>query len=222
MKAGVIGVVDGSFRKVGSTTETVTRDGQTLGRALEIDRVFSLPSGSMAFSGRAAAERIHNGREATIRDGQISVTERNGVVTDMTEFVGVTGEFVVVESGDGAFAFDLIANETDTAIERATLDLDAFYSAHGEATPWKAGFYANGPGGMNGIFHGQDLRENHDIEAILENSRLNQVGLRYLFGDDEVKMTAARSGYVEVYQPSEYDSADYLDYVREQIVPHLE
>lgn len=222
MKAGVVGVVDGTFRKVNSTSRTVEQDGRELQQVLEIARVFSLPSGEMAFAGRAAVEEIRTEEEATIENGEISVTEQSEPVTRATEFVGVSGEFVVVDSGSGTFAFDLIASETETeaTIERATLDLDAYYEAHGAATPWKAGFYGTSEKGINGIFHGDDLRTDHDIDVILQNSRLNQVGLSYAFEGNELKMTAARSGYVEVYQPTDFESGAYLEYLREELIPH--
>lgn len=222
MKAGVIGVVTGTFRKVNSTTKTVETDGHELQKVLEIDRVFSLPSGEMAFAGRAAVEEMRTEEEATIEDGEIQVTERSEPVTRATEFVGITGEFVVVESGSGTFAFDLIASETETdaTIERATLDLDAYYEGHGAATPWKAGFYGTNEKGINGIFHGDDLRTDHDIDVILQHSSLNQVGLSYAFDGNDLKMTAAQSGYVELYQPSDFESGEYLAYLRDELLPH--
>ena len=219
MKAGVLGIVDGSFDAVDSFSETVTEDNHELERCLEIDRVFSLPSGEMAFSGRAAADTLEDGSRTTIENGRIRVSERTRTVTEYTEFVGVPGEFVAVDSGDGTFAFDLIGAETDTSIERATLDLDGFFATHESATPWKAGFYGSGESGRNGIFHGEDLRINYDMDDLLANSSLNQVGLSYAYNGDDVKMTAARSGYVEVYQPSAFDSERYLEYLGEEILP---
>jgi len=41
MQAGVIGVVDGSFDRVGSFAETVEEGGQELRRALDVERVFA-------------------------------------------------------------------------------------------------------------------------------------------------------------------------------------
>ncbi|MFC4541228.1 hypothetical protein ACFO5R_04730 [Halosolutus amylolyticus] len=221
MKAGVLGIVDGTFDVVDSYTETVTADGAELDRCLEIDRVFSLPSGDMAFAGRAAAETRTDRPTTTIESGAIHVTERPRIDTKYTEFVGVPGEFVAVDSGDGTFAFDLIGAETDTSIERATLDLDGFFAARESATPWKAGFHGTGDNGMNGIFHGEDLRTSHDMDGLLANSSLNQVGLTYEYAGADVKMTGSRSGYVEIYRPSEFDSGQYLTYLREEIRPYV-
>jgi len=221
MKAGVLGVVDGSFKAVDSVSETVTEDDHELERCLVIDRVFSLPSGGMAFAGRAAVEELAARTETSIEDGEIHVTEAAGPVTRYTEFVGVPGEFVAVDSGSGTFAFDLIGAETNTTIERATLDLDAFFAEQEAATPWKAGFNGTGDDAVNGIFHGEDLRRTHDLQEVLEDSTLNQLGLSYAYDDSDVKMTAARSGYVEVYRPTEFDSEQYLEFLADEIVPHV-
>jgi hypothetical protein len=222
MKAGVLGVVDGTFRAVDSFTDTVSVDGHELERCLVIDRVFSLPAGGMAFEGRAAATTLRERTTTTIEDGDIHVAEEARPETSHTEFVGVPGEFVAVGSGEGTFAFDLLAAETGVDVERATLDLDAFFAAHDDATPWKAGFYGTGENGVNGVFHGENLHDNHDLQSVLRESNLNQVGLSYEYDGEDLKMTAARSGYVEVYRPSTFDSASYLQYLREEILPHVE
>jgi len=222
MRAGVLGTVDGTFDAVGSVTETVTEDDTELERCLTVDRVFSLPSGEMAFAGRAAADELVDRTEATIEGDDIAISETTRTVTRYTDFAGVTGEFVVVGSGDGTFAFDLVAAETDTDIERATVDLDAVFDEHGDATPWKAGFFGASDDGVTGLFHGADLRESHDLQGILADARLNQLGLSHEYGDAEVKMTAARSGYVEVYRPTDFDSADYLAYLSDEVLPHVE
>lgn len=220
MKAGVVGIVDGSFDAVDSYAETVTRDGHECERCLEIDRVFSIPSEEMGFAGRAAETARRDETVPSIENGEIQVSERTRPHTRYTEFVGVPGEFVVANSGDGTFAFDLIGADTGTDIERATLDLDGFFRANGAATPWKAGFFGSGDASVNGVVHSQDLRATHDLDEMLADATLNQVGLTYGYDGAEVKMTATRSGYVEVYRPSDFEDGRFLDYLREDILPY--
>jgi len=222
MRAGVLGVVDGSFQMVDSYAETVAEGDRDLERRLEIDRVFSLPSGEMAFEGRAAAERLVSEQEASIEDDGIAVTEGETVVTEFTEFVGIPGEFVAVGSGKGTFAFDLVGAETNTDIERATLGLEGVLDDHGDARPWRVGVSGDGEGAVNGTFHGRDLRASRDLDSLLDGATLTQLGLAYDRDGDELKMTASRSGYVEVYQPSSYETADYLEYVRDEVLPRVE
>lgn len=221
MRAGVLGVVDGSFQMVDSYAETVEAGDHDLERRLEIDRVFSLPSGGMAFEGRAAAERLVSERDATIEADGIAVTEGTDVTTEFTEFVGIPGEFVAVGSGRGTFAFDLVGAETNTTIERATLGLEGVLDDHDDATPWRVGVSGNGDNAVNGTFHGADLRASRDLDALLADATLTQLGLAYGHDGDDVKMTTSRSGYVEVYQPSSYDTEDYLEYVRDEVLPHV-
>jgi len=221
MQAGVIGVVDGSFDVVDSFAETVEEGGQELRRALDVERVFSLPSGDTAFAGRAAREYRRERESARIADGSVSVDTEPQTATRHTTFAGVPGEFVVAGSSTGTFAFDLIGRDTNTSIDRGELDLDALFERHGDAAPWKAGFSGTGEDGVSGVLHGSDLRESHDLADLLDGSSLNQLGLTYTDDGDEVKMTAARSGYVELYRPRDLGADGYLAYLQREIVPHL-
>ncbi|MCU4802578.1 hypothetical protein OB920_19620 [Halobacteria archaeon HArc-gm2] len=221
MQAGVIGVVDGSFNVVDSFSETVEEGGQELRRALDVERVFSLPSGDTAFAGRAAREYRRERESARIADDGVSVVAEPQTATRHTQFVGVPGEFVVAGSSKGTFAFDLIGQDTNTSIGRGELDLDAFFERHGDAAPWKAGFSGTEADGVSGVLHGTDLRESHDLEDLLAGSSLNQLGLTYTDDGDEVKVTAARSGYVELYRPRDLSAEEYLAYLQREIIPHL-
>lgn len=221
MKAGVLGVVDGSFDAIGSTSETVTEGDHDLDRCLVIDRVFSLDTGEVAFEGRAARETLVDRARPSIDDGEITITEGTETETVSVEFAGVAGEFVVVERSAGTFAFDLIAAETETDVSRATVDLDDFFADRNGATPWKAGFFGTSEDGVRGTVHGEDLRTAYDLEGQLANSRLNQIGLSYGYEDVDLKMTATRSGYVEVYRPSAFGTNEYLAYLDREILPHV-
>jgi hypothetical protein len=222
MKAGILGVVDGRFTAVDSFGETVTVGGRDLDRCLSIDRVFSRPSGGMGFEGRAARERAVTRETATIDGDDVTVDETTETVTEFVSFAGVPGEFVVAENATGTFAFDLVGQDTRTDVARATLDLDAFLDAHAPGAVWKAGFFGSGDDATNGVFHGSDLRESHDLDGLLADARLNQLGLTYRRDGSDVKMWASRSGYVQVYRPGEYDTGDYLDYLADEVVPHVE
>ncbi len=221
MQAGVIGVVDGEFRVVDSFTDTVREGDQELQRALDVQRVFSLPSGETAFAGHAAREYRQERETARITGGEVSVVAEPRTTTRHTNVAGVPGEFVVVGSGRGTFAFDLVGQDTNTDIERGTVDLDGFFERHRDAAPWKAGFEATEEDGVSGVLHGTDLRESHDLADLLDGASLNQLGVEYTYGNDEVKMTASRSGYVELYQPRGFDAKAYLTYLQQEIVPHL-
>ncbi|MFC4551744.1 MULTISPECIES: hypothetical protein [Halorussus] len=222
MKAGVIGVVDGDFDVVGSFSDAVVEGDRELARRLDVGRVFSLSDGTVAFEGRAAAERLVDGEAARIDSGAVAFEETTRTETRATELAGVPGEFVVAESGAGAFAFEMVGLDTATSVERATLDLNAFLDAQAGATAWKAGFYGEDGNAENGVLHGEDLLADEEFGGVLGRARLNQLGIEGTYRDRPLKLTAARSGYVEVYRPSDFDVGDFLEYVRDEVVPHLE
>ncbi|WP_327051159.1 hypothetical protein [Halomicrococcus gelatinilyticus] len=222
MNAGVIGLVEGDFQAVDSFSDTVVEGDRELTRTLDVGRVFSLPSGDIAFEGRAAVERTAERATAELDYGEVRLRETNETETRVTGFVGVPGEFVVTESGAGRFAFDLIARDTGTDVERATFDLDGFLDAHADADVWKAGFSGADGSAESGLFHGSDLLADDDLAHLVRRGDLNQLGLEYGYDEDDLKMTAAKSGYVEVYRPAAFDSADFLAYLLDEVVPHLE
>lgn len=222
MKAGVLGLVRDDFEVVDSFSETVEQNGHELQRVLDVRRVFSLPSGEIAFEGRAAVERVVNRTTTELDFGEVRVEETPETETRVTELVGVPGEFVVVGSGKGTFGFDLVSRETRADIERASLDLNAFLDSQTDAEPWRAGFYGNDGNCENGVLHGTDLLNDNGIGGILRDAELNQLGLDCSYDDRSLKMTASESGYVEIYRPSDFDTVDFLQYLLEAIVPHAE
>jgi hypothetical protein len=222
MKAGVLGLVRDDFEVVDSFSETTEENGRELERVLDISRVFSLPTGHVAFEGRAAVERVVNRPTTELDFGEVRIEENSQTEVVTTELVGVPGEFVVAGSGKGTFAFDLVSEDTNAEIERASLDLNAFLDAQSDAEPWKAGFYDNDGNCENGVLHGSDLLDDADLGGILADAQLNQLGLNCSYGDHAVKLSAAESGYVELYRPSEFGSEEYLQYLLEEVVPHAE
>ncbi|WP_157971699.1 hypothetical protein [Halorussus litoreus] len=222
MKAGVLGIVRDDFEVVDSFSDTVESDGHELERVLDVRRVFSLPTGHVAFEGRAAVERVVDSTTTELDFGEVRVEEGSATETRVTEIGGVPGEFVVAGSGKGTFAFDLVTHDTGADIERASLDLDAFLDEQDDAEPWRAGFYGNDGNCENGVLHGTDLLDDPEVGAMLDDAQLNQLGLDCTYGDHDVKLTASESGYVEIYRPSTFDSEEYLQYLLEEVVPHAE
>ncbi len=219
MRAGVIGTVEGSFDRVGSFADAI-EDGERA-RCLEIERVFSLPGGEMAFEGSAAIEATETVERSRIDGGEIRIEEESRTVTRRAEFVGVPGEFVVADSSRGTFAFDMIADETNTDIERATIDLGGFLENRPDAAPWKAGFSGRAGNVENGVLHGSDLLDDDGIDGLLDGATLNQLGVEHDYDGERAKVTAARSGYVELYRPAEFGAAEYLQYLVDEFAPHL-
>ncbi|WP_137283949.1 hypothetical protein [Halorussus salinisoli] len=222
MRAGVLGIVRDDFEVVDSFSDTIRNGERELERVLDVRRVFSLPGGEVAFEGRAAVERVVNRTTTELDFGEVRVEETPQTETLVTDLVGVPGEFVVAGSGKGTFAFDLVGRDTDADIERATLDLSAFLDAQADAEPWRAGFYDNDGNCENGVLHGSDLLDDDRFAGLLDDAAFNQLGLDCSYDGRSLKMTASESGYVEVYRPAEFDTADFLQYLLEEVVPHAE
>jgi len=219
MKAGVLGVVDGTFTVVDSFTEAVTEDGHELERCLTIDRVFSLPSGEMAFEGRAAADAIATETATTIETGDIYVDERERTVTRFAEFVGIPGSSSSSTAVTGP-SRSISSGGRRTRASSGRRSISTSSSRPGRSDAVESWFYGPAETDVNGVFHGADLRD--EMGDVLETSSLNQIGLSYEHDGDDVKMTATRSGYVELYRPASFDSAEFLEYIRDEILPSLE
>ncbi|WP_424003331.1 hypothetical protein ACOZ4I_04165 [Haloarcula salina] len=220
MQGGVCGIVDGEFDVVGSYTETVTKEGHELSRSIQVDRVFSLPSGERGFEGHAAAEQIVTRSDTEIEGGEIRVTESTVKETVRTAFAGVPGEVVVAESGSGQFAFDLIGADTDTTIERGEFDLSGFLDTHQGGSPWKAGFYDAAGNAQKGTVYGDDLLRDDAFESVLDTAALNQLGIDYEYRDQTVKVDLTESGFVTVHRPAGMETGAFLEFLVTEVLPH--
>ena len=221
MQAGICAIVAGEFDVLQDYTETVTEDGHDLDRSIEIDRIFSLPSGDRGFAGTAAAERLVTRSTTQIVDGEIRVTETDATETVRSAVAGVPGEFVLTANSTGTFAFDLIGAQTGTDVDRGRLDLSGFLAAHDDGSPWKAGFY-DGPGpAAKGTVYGEDLLADEAVGPVLDSAALNQLGIDYAYAGQDVKVDLTESGFVQRYRPRGQSTAEFLGYVAEEILPHL-
>lgn len=73
----------------------------------------------------------------------------------------------------------------------------------------------------NGVVHGTDLLHDDELSGVLHESNLNQLGLEYPYNGQMLKVNMAESGYFEVYQPSNYESEDYLQFILDEVTHYL-
>jgi len=221
MKAGVIGIPDRDFGAIDPVQETITQDGYDLTRCIEIRQSLTgVNDSGQIQTGRAAVQRIDDGEAIEISDGRIVVTEQPEITTRYTEFISVPGQFIAVSNGGGTFAFDLIGQNVNASIERAEFDLDGFADEYPDATPWKVGFYGHVGNAENGVLHGEGVFEDSDFGGAVRDAQKNQLGLNLAWGNETVKMMVSESGYVEVYQPSSYDTAEFSEFVMDSVLDH--
>lgn len=223
MKSGVIGIIEGEPRQVESYQRTVEQDGTPLTECIEVTQTRdNVGSGYTVQTGRAAVQSIVSEEAVQITDqGEIAVVEEGQRQTRYTEFVMVPGEFIVVDSGSGVFLFDMLRDIVGLkSVERAELDLTDFLSEHSDSTPWQVGFYGVGSEAEKGVVYGENVLSDSHIGNTLKTSNKNQVGVNHQRGEKKVKVSLTESGYIDIYQPSNYESTDFAEYIVDEIL-HL-
>lgn len=224
MKSGVIGVVGGDFEKLESRVNTFSKDGEELREAIEIRDIVDSEFGE-AYYGMAAIEDVVRSEKPSISEhGEIGSHTRLETTTEMTEFLAVPGEFVIVENGSGTFAFDIIGRQTGVLVERGRINLDAYVghlqNEDRDQEVWQAGFYGNEGQAEKGVVYGNDVLGDSDVGGVLDLSDLNQLGLSYSTRENSMKITVTESGYVNVYQPSDFENEDFLDFFALELAPY--
>lgn len=224
MKSGVIGKITGKLKEIESYGKTREEGDFELKRQLEFRTKLPGPGDSAAHSGRAAIERVEETKGVQFRDNEILVSDSKEKVQLHTNFLLVPDSFMIVESGRGEFAFNLVEGLGNIEIERATIDLLALleYCSEFDPDPWQVGFFGNEGNAEKGVVYGEEILTDSKIGEMLRTSKMNQIGLR--FTDHEgtnVKFTATKSGFVQIYQPQSYDEIDLMRFVDEFILPYL-
>jgi len=222
MKGGIIGLIDGEMGQIDNFRKSRIEGEQTLTSGVDIFRNFELEGGETGYYGCAATEKLQETEDVYISDSRISTGGDVQPVGKYTEFIAVPNHFILIESGKGSFAFGLLGREHDVLIDRAKINLSSFYNNLEADTIdlWKLGFQGHGGQAENGVVYGQNVVDDSDIGGLLQKTDKNQIGLEYSKEGDYVKMTATRSGYVEVYQPSNYEPEDFAQYVLNNVIDH--
>lgn len=226
MQAGVIGIIDGEFDEMESFHQTQEQDGTTFSKSLQINQKPKTDMGYRAYVGEAAIQIIDEKETVNINPetGEIEVGEYPTKISKHTEFIAVPGEFVVVKSGSGTFAFDLIQSYyPGTHVERVRLDVNAYaedYYTADEVDPWQIGFYGNIGKAEKGVVYGENVISDNDIGDVLARSQLNQLGLRYEMMGHDMKISMTESGYIQVYNPSNFESKDFAEYILEEVLQY--
>lgn len=221
MKSGIIGFVHGDFDRIESQTTSVEKGETELQRCIDVENTLTLESGREVQVGSVAKEDRVKEERARIENGTVASEERINIETSYTRFVAIPGEVVILGTGGGTFGFDLIGRQVEALIERAEIDLNEFVSHHEDADYWQYGFYNTGLNAENGVFYGTEVEEDSNAQTFINSSVPNQVGLDFLYGDKPVKAKLAESGYVEVYQPGEWETTEYVGFVADAVLPYV-
>lgn len=220
MNRGVIARVEGTLGRIGPFSSVNREDGVELKELVEVTGVKRTPAGLDITSGRAASQELRETESVSLDNGEISVSTDSKVTTNHTEFLTAGDEFVAVTSGDGTFAFDVLAEEYNADITRAEIDIDAFWLSLDDATPWKVGFYGHDGPVENGVVHGEDVLDDGVFGSALADLQKNQLGARVDIDGDEYKFVITKSGYLELYQPRNLEAADFAEFVVDNVLSY--
>lgn len=221
MKSGIVGFVHGDFGRIEDETTAIEDGGTTLLRRIEVDETLTLESGREVQIGSVAKDEKVRRQKTQITDEGIVREETNEIETDYAPFAAIPGEVIILGTGAGTFGFDLIGRQVEALIERADIDLDRFVADYEDGSFWQYGFYNTGLNAENGVFYGAELDEDNTAQTFINSASANQIGLDILYGDKPVKLTMAESGYVEVYQPSDWETPEYVEFIADVVLPYV-
>jgi len=221
MKSGIVGIVHGEFDEIENETDSINHEGEELKRCIDVTQSLTLDSGRKIQIGNIAREQTVKTDQAQISGNTIETLSQREIITEHTQFAAIPGELLVVGSGGNNFAFDMVGRQVETLIEPAQIDLDNFVADYDSASYWQYGFNNTGLNAENGILYGTEVQEDSTTQSFINSATANQIGVDFLYGDKPVKMRLARSGYIEVYQPSDWETTEYLDFLADAILPYI-
>ena len=179
------------------------------------------PSGLDINEGVAATQSIEEQETAELGLDSIRLLTEQEKVTNTADFLAVPGEFIAVDSKRGKFLFELLSQDLGIDISACGVDLEQLISDYSSASAWKVGYYDPDNSTRNGVVHGESILETEEYADRLAGTEMNQLGLQLPHDGSQYKFFVIKSGYVDIYQPSELESADFAQFVTDVILPYL-
>ncbi|WP_226039075.1 hypothetical protein [Natrinema sp. DC36] len=228
MKSGSIAISNGSVEEIDSCTNTVDKHGFEAIECIDIrESITDLSGNTLAFKGVAAEQYLKDGKSISISEesDSISVIEGADLAWRYTDLLIIPDDILVLGSSSADFVFEIIRSNFGINFERAEIDLQAYRKTvedeYSDVEPWKIGFYGREGNADNGVIHGNNLLDDSDIGEILSHNATNQIGLNFSRDGKQMKTFVTESGYVDIYQPSDYESGQFVNYLKEDIRPYL-
>jgi len=223
MKSGILGLIRGNSNSIESFHETREQDGERFSQSLQLEEIGHTEAGKPILEGEAATETTDSEDSISINgdSGEIIVTEKPVKSEKYTKILVVPDEFSVVSSSSGIFAFDMLNRAGGISAMRSSLDLNTYAEQYYDGPgvdPWQVGFYGNIGEAEKGTVYGEEVFDDSEIGDILERSQINQLGLEYEVAGADLKVTMTESGYIEVYQPSNYSTEDFCNFLSNEIL----
>lgn len=218
MKAGIVGLLNSVEAPIDKVIGTANRDGIDYQYCIKPDDTFRPDGlGKPVQTGEAALEIPEQVDQKLIENDDIIEETRTKTRTIHTHWLLIPDEIAVIENSDGQFFYDLLGAEFNCDANRAKLDLTSMRSDYEDTALWQAGFYDRLGTAQKGVVYGEDVLDDEDIGDPLRDAQINQLGLEYEYDGNQMKITLTESGYIEVYQPTEFDSGEFATYLQNQI-----
>jgi len=247
MRRGILGVpepdslgaADG-ITGVEDEVRTTTYDGpgvDELTAAVNVQEQKTLTGGNSVYVGKAMRERVAEEDSYHVEDGVIKErTTVDSLVQDFTRFAAVPASenhdgFMLVSSSSGLFAFGLVSAQNTGRLRTANLRLGSFYRDREDTfTPTTSGGAIGGFKAQKMTAWGDDVLDDENVGDLLDDpvrtNLLNQLAGEYIY---EVagtgipfKVNMANSGYVEVWDPSDLTTPQFIKWVRTEVLPYAE
>lgn len=222
---GRIAAIEGSFG-VGDLEDVMgqnTLNGRPSSALNVVDRG-TLPSGQRWAAGKVA-KREEDRTEVPVidNDGVIDLTHEDRVDESYSAWALVPGEFAIAW-GEWAFRH-LKFNFPIWDFQEQLIGLNSMYregSFNDVSTVGFRGRLVN-TGAEKGTVHGNRVPSDEAIgEDLTDDSLLNEIRYKHHWEGQLVNAYISASGYVEVYNPSDMTTEQFLAYVRDEVIPYTE
>lgn len=191
----------------------------------------TLPSGDRWVAGEMARRKEDRVEKPKISpDGDVSTTQEDDVIGDYSAFGFVPDKFAIAW---GEWAFNhLMFNYPIHDWREQTVWLNDFYDRLDFENVSSVGFRHRNvdSGAEKGTVHGSQVPDDEALGADLDSatgSLLNELRYKHWWGSEHygtmlVKAYIAGSGYIQLYNPSDLTTEQYLQYVLEHVYEHTE
>lgn len=202
--------------------DTREKDGYELLSTLEVEGYLRSLNGFEITTGSVAHQSTTDIKTYSInRNGSVVTHEdRTDVVTNVTDIVYVPDELMITDSLDDQYAHEVIKRACDGDISPAEINLSAFAESLSDVTLWMGGFYDRDAPVDSGTAFGK-IEEDDEMRKMLAESEKNQLGVTDLnYNGRSLKIRITESGYVEIYQPSDVDTVEFTQFIRDCVLPY--
>jgi len=220
MISGLVGSVKGDSNRIDTSEFPKVRNesGIELRSTISVEQETENLDGTPIIMG-TAAEQVQNEIFRKTIDSEGKITEKTPdveVETHTTEFALVPGEFVIIESSQGEFAFDMISRATGTSVSPMTFDLDGLArNLRDTANFWMGGFYDHRGSADAGVTYGDQVFDDSEIGSAVWEAKKNQLGIDFEYNSDDIKLRITEGGFVQIFQPGEYDKFSLIRFIDE-------